>query len=140
MIAGTLKGAVSQRLVPAPTGGGRVAVCEVLRMTGRVRDMIMDPTQTGKLDEVIAEGGYYGMQTFDQALFAPPQGRPRSRWTRRSRPRPARTTSSCSSRPTAAAARRWTTSRRPRPSAPSAGALRPRPALIPQAPAQYFTW
>ena len=38
-------------------------------MTGRVRDMIMDPTQTGKLPEVISEGGYYGMQTFDQALF-----------------------------------------------------------------------
>ena len=69
MIAGTLKGAVSQRLVQAASGHGRVATCEVLRMTGRVRDMIMDPTQTGKLGEVIAEGGYYGMQTFDQALF-----------------------------------------------------------------------
>jgi twitching motility protein PilT len=31
--------------------------------------MILDPLQTGKLHEVIAEGGYYGMQTFDQALF-----------------------------------------------------------------------
>jgi twitching motility protein PilT len=39
-------------------------------MTGRVRDMIMDPQQTGRLAEVIADGGYYGMQTFDQALFA----------------------------------------------------------------------
>jgi twitching motility protein PilT len=29
----------------------------------------MDPSQTGKLGEVIADGGYYGMQTFDQALF-----------------------------------------------------------------------
>ena len=38
-------------------------------MTGRVRDMIIDPAQTGKLHEVIAEGEYYGMQTFDQALF-----------------------------------------------------------------------
>jgi len=69
MIAGTLKGAVSQRLVPTSDGNGRVAVCEVLRMTGRVKDMIMDPQQTGKLPEVIADGGYYGMQTFDQALF-----------------------------------------------------------------------
>jgi len=49
--------------------GGRVAVCEILRMTGRVRDMIVDPEQTGKLVEVITSGGYYGMQTFDQALF-----------------------------------------------------------------------
>ena len=68
MIAGTIKGVVSQRLVPGAEGG-RVAVCEVLRMTGRVRDMILDPDQTGKLVEVISTGGYYGMQTFDQALF-----------------------------------------------------------------------
>jgi twitching motility protein PilT len=68
MIAGTIKGVISQRLVPGAEGG-RVAVCEVLRMTGRVRDMILDPDQTGKLVEVISSGGYYGMQTFDQALF-----------------------------------------------------------------------
>jgi twitching motility protein PilT len=68
MIAGTVKGVISQRLVPGAEGG-RVAVCEILRMTGRVRDMIIDPEQTGKLVEVIASGGYYGMQTFDQALF-----------------------------------------------------------------------
>ncbi len=68
MIAGTIKGVISQRLAPK-AGGGRVAVCEILRMTGRVRDMIKDPEQTGKLMEVIASGAYYGMQTFDQALF-----------------------------------------------------------------------
>ncbi len=68
MIAGTIKGVISQRLVPG-SHGGRVAACEILRMTGRVRDMIVDPTQTGKLGEVIATGAYYGMQTFDQALF-----------------------------------------------------------------------
>jgi twitching motility protein PilT len=68
MIAGTIKGVISQRLVPGAEGG-RVAVCEILRMTGRVRDMIVDPAQTGKLVEVITAGGYYGMQTFDQALF-----------------------------------------------------------------------
>lgn len=68
MIGGTIKGVISQRLVPG-ADGGRVAVCEILRMTGRVRDMIIDPAQTGNLVEVIASGGYYGMQTFDQALF-----------------------------------------------------------------------
>ena len=68
MIAGTIKGVISQRLVPG-ADGGRVAACEILRMTGRVRDMIVDPAQTGKLGEVIESGGYYGMQTFDQALF-----------------------------------------------------------------------
>src|SRR4051812_16986888 len=68
MLAGTLKGVVSQRLVPA-ADGGRVVACEVLRTTGRVRDMIMDPAETGNLGEVIADGAYYGMRTFDQALF-----------------------------------------------------------------------
>ena len=38
-------------------------------MTGRVRDMILDPQLTGQLPEVIAEGVYYGMQTFDQHLL-----------------------------------------------------------------------
>jgi twitching motility protein PilT len=68
MLAGTIKGVISQRLVPG-ADGGRVAVCEILRMTGRVRDMIADPDQTGKLNEAISTGGFYGMQTFDQALF-----------------------------------------------------------------------
>jgi twitching motility protein PilT len=69
MLAGTLKGVISQRLVPMPDRQGRVATCEILRMTGRVRDMIMNPDETGKLHEVIGEGAYYGMQTFDQALL-----------------------------------------------------------------------
>ncbi len=69
MIAGTLKGVISQRLVRTPDGKGRVATCEILRMTGRVRDMIMNPEETGRLTEVIFEGEYYGMQTFDQALL-----------------------------------------------------------------------
>jgi twitching motility protein PilT len=68
MIAGTLKGVISQRLVQS-TDGKRVAVCEVLVMTGRVRDMIKDPEQMGKMGDVIFSGAYYGMQTFDQALF-----------------------------------------------------------------------
>jgi twitching motility protein PilT len=69
MLAGTLKGVVSQRLVRTADDNGRVAVCEILRMTGRVKDMIMTPEETGRLPEAISDGGYYGMQTFDQALL-----------------------------------------------------------------------
>ena len=69
MLAGSLRGVVSQRLVPTVHNDSRVVACEVLTMTGRVRDMISDPNETGKLGEVIAEGTYYGMQTFDQALL-----------------------------------------------------------------------
>jgi twitching motility protein PilT len=69
MLAATLRGVVGQRLVPRGDGAGRVAVCEVLVATGRVQDLILNPNETGRLTEVIAEGEYYGMQTFDQALL-----------------------------------------------------------------------
>jgi twitching motility protein PilT len=70
MLAGSLRGVISQRLVPTIDGEGRAPACEVLTMTGRVRDLISNPDETAKLSEVIAEGSYYGMQTFDQALLA----------------------------------------------------------------------
>ncbi len=68
MLASTLRGVISQRLVPA-ADGGRVPVCEILRMTGRVHDKIVKPDETADLTAVITEGGYDGMQTFDQALY-----------------------------------------------------------------------
>ena len=69
MLAATLRGVVGQRLVKRVGGDGRVAVCEVLVATGRVQDLILNPQETGRLTEVISEGEYYGMQTFDQALL-----------------------------------------------------------------------
>ncbi len=69
MLAGSLRGVISQRLVPTVDGEGRAPACEVLTMTGRVRDLISNPAETSKLSEVITEGSYYGMQTFDQALL-----------------------------------------------------------------------
>jgi twitching motility protein PilT len=69
MLAATLKGAIAQRLVPDVTGNGRVPASEILVVTGRVQDLIMNPEETGKITEVIAEGEYYGMRTFDQSLL-----------------------------------------------------------------------
>jgi twitching motility protein PilT len=69
MLAGTLKGIIGQRLLRTADGEGRVAACEVLVATNRIRDFILDPEQTGQLHEAIAEGEYYGMQTYDQALL-----------------------------------------------------------------------
>jgi twitching motility protein PilT len=69
MLASTLKGAISQRLVPRIDREGRVAVSEVMVVTGRIQDLIMNPAETGRISEVIAEGDFYGMQTFDQALL-----------------------------------------------------------------------
>jgi twitching motility protein PilT len=70
MIAATLKGIVSQRLVPRADGSGRTAIAEILTMTGRVNDFIRNPQKDGRLGDVMAQGAYYGMQTFDQALYA----------------------------------------------------------------------
>ena len=69
MLASVLKGVISQRLVPTADGGGRTATLEVLRMTGRVHDTIKDG-DVSALPDIIAEGSFYGMQSFDQALYA----------------------------------------------------------------------
>jgi twitching motility protein PilT len=69
MLAGTLKGVIAQRLVPSIDGSTRVPVVETLVSTGRVRDLILEPNRSEDLNKVIAEGEYYGMQTFDQALI-----------------------------------------------------------------------
>ena len=68
-IAGSLRGVVSQRLVPRLDGRGLVPAVEVLVMNGRVRDLILNPEQTHLLHDLIAESSFYGMQTFDQALL-----------------------------------------------------------------------
>ena len=69
MLASVLRGVISQRLVPTADGEGRTAILEVLRTTGRVQDTIKDG-DVHALPDIIAEGSYYGMQSFDQALYA----------------------------------------------------------------------
>jgi twitching motility protein PilT len=59
---------VSQRLLERIDGRGRIPAVEVLLNNGRVTERILDPESTGELVDVIAEGRYDGMQTFDQAL------------------------------------------------------------------------
>jgi twitching motility protein PilT len=68
-LASSLKGILSQRLLPRGDGQGRIPAVEVLVMTGRVRDLIVNPDQTHLIQQVISEGDYYGMQTFDQSLL-----------------------------------------------------------------------
>lgn len=68
-IARNVKAVVSQRLVASSDGSGRVPAAEVLTETDRTFDYIMDPELTTKLEEVMNEGAYYGMKTFDQGLL-----------------------------------------------------------------------
>ena len=69
-LAGVLRGVVSQRLVPRADGEGRAPAIEAMVVTGRIADRIIDPKSAGEsIEELIAEGEYHGMQTFDQSLF-----------------------------------------------------------------------
>ncbi len=70
VLAGTLQGIISQRLAPSADGLGRLPICEVLTMTRRVHDAILDPMSEADLSDIVTQGGFYGMQTFDQALYA----------------------------------------------------------------------
>ena len=67
-LAGSLKGTVCQRLVPTVDGEGRVPALEVMVNNGRIQQCILDPSVGGELHEIVADGEYYGMQTFDQSL------------------------------------------------------------------------
>jgi twitching motility protein PilT len=67
-LAGSLKGVICQRLVPRADGNGRVVVMEIAVGTGRIADAIADPEKSASITQLVAEGGYYGMQTFDQHL------------------------------------------------------------------------
>src|SRR5436190_1901108 len=69
MLAGTLRAIISQRLVPSSDGTGRVPACEILRNSARVQAMLLNPDEVMNLHDAIADGSYYGMQTFDQALL-----------------------------------------------------------------------
>lgn len=66
-LAASLKGTVALRLVPG-INGGRIAVCETMAPTGRIVECILHPEQTHHIRDLIAEGDYYGMITFDAML------------------------------------------------------------------------
>jgi twitching motility protein PilT len=59
---------ISQRLLPK-TGGGRIAVMEVLKSTMRTRDYILKGESEGRsLTDAMHDGQVDGMQTFDDEL------------------------------------------------------------------------
>ena len=68
LLAGSLRAILSQRLIPT-VKGGRVPAVEVLINNHRVAERIIDPTTMHEIPDVIAEGSYYGMETFDQSIL-----------------------------------------------------------------------
>jgi twitching motility protein PilT len=69
ILAGVLRGVISQRLLPRTGGGGRVAVVEVMVNNARIADLIREG-RPEEISDAIGEGEYFGMQTFQQALIA----------------------------------------------------------------------
>ncbi len=68
MLASSLRAIVSQRLIPKIDGPGRVSAFEIMINTDAVRECLVDAERTSSLFEVIADGAFYGMQSFDQAI------------------------------------------------------------------------
>jgi twitching motility protein PilT len=67
-LAGTLRGIICQRLVTT-VDGRRCPALEILINTGRVAERIVDPERTHEVKDVISDGAFYGMMTFDQSLL-----------------------------------------------------------------------
>jgi twitching motility protein PilT len=66
-LADTLRGVISQRLLPHSSGAGRVPAVEVMVVTPIIRKYILENT-LGEVTAVMKQGQYYGMQTYHQAL------------------------------------------------------------------------
>ncbi|MCH7780142.1 MAG: type IV pilus twitching motility protein PilT [Acidobacteria bacterium] len=70
-LGAVLKAVVSMRLVRRKDGQGQVPAVEVMRVTPYIRDCIENKEKTKLIQASIAQGtSQYGMQTFDQALYA----------------------------------------------------------------------
>ncbi len=70
-LGAVLKAVVSMRLVSRKDGKGQVPAVEVMRVTPYIRDCIENKEKTKLIQASITQGtSQYGMQTFDQALYA----------------------------------------------------------------------
>jgi twitching motility protein PilT len=67
IMAGVLRGVISQRLLPR-VGGGRVAAVEIMITNSRIGDLIRE-NKPEEITDAIAEGEFFKMQTFQKALI-----------------------------------------------------------------------
>jgi twitching motility protein PilT len=66
ILAGVLRGVVSQRLLPR-LGGGRIPAVEVMVSNARIADLIRDG-QVEHIPDAMDDGEFFEMQTFSKAL------------------------------------------------------------------------
>ncbi len=67
VMAGVLKGVISQRLLPR-IGGGRVPAVEVMVTNDRIADLIRE-NKPEEIEDAVADGEFFKMKTFRQALI-----------------------------------------------------------------------
>jgi twitching motility protein PilT len=67
ILAGTLRGVISQRLLPRAEGG-RVPSVEVMVSNARIQDLIRE-NRPDEITDAIAAGEFYEMRTFAQSLI-----------------------------------------------------------------------
>jgi len=67
VLAGVLRGVISQRLLPK-VGSGRIAAVEVMVNNARIADLIRD-NRSDEIHDAIDDGSFFEMQTFMQALL-----------------------------------------------------------------------
>ena len=68
ILAGVLRGVVSQRLLPR-VDGGRIAAFEVMVNNARIAELLRE-NKADEIHDAIEEGSFFHMQTFSQALIA----------------------------------------------------------------------
>jgi twitching motility protein PilT len=66
ILAGVLRGVISQRLLPQ-VGGGRIPAVEVMVSNARIADLIRE-RRADEITDAIADGEFFQMQTFSKAL------------------------------------------------------------------------
>jgi twitching motility protein PilT len=67
IMAGVLRGIISQRLLPKITSG-RIAAVEVMVTNSRIADLIRE-NKPESITDAIEEGAFFDMQSFTQALL-----------------------------------------------------------------------
>jgi twitching motility protein PilT len=67
ILAGVLRGVISQRLLPR-IGGGRVAAVEVMIANSRIQELIRED-KSEYIPEAVREGAFFQMQTLTKALI-----------------------------------------------------------------------
>nr|MDJ0958580.1 type IV pilus twitching motility protein PilT [Arenicellales bacterium] len=69
-LAQNLRAVVAQRLLPRADGKGRVVACEIMTVSARVQELVLDPLRVKDIADLVRkESTVEGMLSFDQHLL-----------------------------------------------------------------------